>query len=226
MARCKLSAIFSDIAGSIGSLTIQRNRSGIILRGKPSKPGTPTNDRQQNKSYMNLLASTWNEKTPQVQMLWNDYSKFIEARQRNNQSLFLSGRALYISLNYYRLAYGQALLNNPVWTDAIPAEISFTLSRSLTGLTLTASRDTSFTDEILILFCTDEISPTKYNFTNKLRLMIYTQLTPKIWDFESQFLTKFGHNSALNKTYGWKAAIANLETGLIRSFHAELTTLI
>lgn len=218
MARGKLSALFSSISGSIGSTTIQNSQCGLIIRSKPKRPGTQTSLRQENKNYMSQLKNSWANIGYTAMQQWNEFSIFLNAHQRRNPNRILNGRSLFFSMNYYRLAYGHAILTVPFFNNIPPDECSFTLNITAGNITIVSSRSLVPANEFLIVFCTNAISPGRTHFENKLKLMKCATGAGFNHSFEPEFLSTFGNASSSSSYYYAKVTLADINTGVMRAF--------
>lgn len=124
MARLKLSGLVSDISGSIGGTTFQRNAFGISMRTKPVRGQHSSASQIRTRQYMAQCLSAWNLLTTEQRATWDQGIVFFQTRAKHNKSSLLNGRSLYLQWNMTRLLSGLALTNTfsyflPEWTDFV-----------------------------------------------------------------------------------------------------------
>ena len=110
MARVKLSPLLTDISGSIGGVTIQRNKFGVTLRQKPLPLNTLTSARSNIRALMVTVQQAWQNLTATQRLQWERFLDFSGQSINKNRSVKLSGHALYIKYQMYRLISGFPLL--------------------------------------------------------------------------------------------------------------------
>jgi len=116
MARIKLGPMVTDIAGSIGGLTIQRNRFGITARQKPLPLYSETPAQYIIRQKILSLQYSWQNLSDSERLQWDRFIDFSGATTRRNRSVLLSGQGLYLKYQLFRLLYNQALLTTIVYS--------------------------------------------------------------------------------------------------------------
>ena len=110
MARIKFSPVVTSIAGSIGSVTIQRNKFGNTMRQKPF-PLNPASTAQYNvREKMISLQTSWKNLTDARRLQWDRYLDFSGQTIKNDKNVKLSGHTLYLKYQMLRLLTQQPLL--------------------------------------------------------------------------------------------------------------------
>jgi hypothetical protein len=103
-----LAGLITQGTGSIGGMTMSKNRAGYYLRARvvPSNPRTP----QQSAIRQGLsgLSQTWQGLTAAQQSAWNTYAKEVPVILDNGQTKLLSGFNWYLGANQLRLQAGEA----------------------------------------------------------------------------------------------------------------------
>jgi len=110
MARIKFSPIISDISGSVGSCTFQKGEFGSILRSKPRPRLSRTNLQLTCRHYMMQLHYAWAEMSAVKRDNWHKYIAYSQTRTQYTSSIRLSGHALYLHYQFYRLLTRLSLL--------------------------------------------------------------------------------------------------------------------
>lgn len=112
MARIKLGPLITDISGSIGMGTIQRNRFGHTLRLKPLPKKSETPAQYIVRKHMITIQNAWQALTDAERLQWNRYIDFSGQTIRRDRSVLLSGQSLFIKYQLFLLLYDQPLLTD------------------------------------------------------------------------------------------------------------------
>lgn len=110
MARIKLGPLVTDIAGSVGGATFQRNRFGMTMRNKPLPLYSQTPAQFKIRRLIAFLQYSWQDLTDPQRLQWNRFLDFSGQTIRRDRSIKLSGQTLYIKYQLYRIMQGLPLL--------------------------------------------------------------------------------------------------------------------
>jgi hypothetical protein len=110
MARIKLGPVVTDIAGSIGGMTIQRNKFGLTMRVKPIPLYSQTSAQYAIRRNIRYLQSTWQSLTDGQRLQWDRFLDFSGQTIRRDRSILLSGHTLYLKYQLFLLLIGRPLL--------------------------------------------------------------------------------------------------------------------
>jgi len=110
MASIKLGPMITDIAGSVGGATFQRNRFGMTMRAKPLPLYSETPAQYNIRRLIISLQYSWQALTDAERLQWNRFLDFSGQTIRRDRSIRLSGQTLYIKYQLCRLLYDQDLL--------------------------------------------------------------------------------------------------------------------
>lgn len=110
MARIKLGPLVTDISGSIGMATIQRNRFGHTLRLKPLPKKSQTSAQYIIRRHMITLQKAWQDLTDDDRRQWDRFIDFSGQTIRKDRSVHLSGHKLFLKYQLFLLLYDQDLL--------------------------------------------------------------------------------------------------------------------
>jgi len=132
MAKIKMGAIVTEIAGSVGGTTFRRSSSGPVMYNKPSSI-------KKNKIMMNPalpklrnIMALWYELPPVTQELWNAFAPTVPFYDKFGVKFFLTGRMLFFTLNTRLLMVG-AYNESPKGFTQDVASLSYIGSRFETG---------------------------------------------------------------------------------------------
>lgn len=110
MARIKLGPIVTDISGSVGGATFQRNPSGIIMRSKPLPLNPATADQFGIRWKLRYLQNSWAALTDAQRLQWQRFIDFSNQKIRRDKSITMSGYNLYLKYQLMRLLNLKPLL--------------------------------------------------------------------------------------------------------------------
>ena len=123
MARVKFSPIVTDIAGSVGGVTFQRNKFGNTMRSKPL-PLNPATSAQYNvRKNIVIIQKAWYALTAAQRLQWNRFVDFSGQATINDKSKKLTGYTLYLKYQSLVLLARRPLLTTITYSlmPALPA---------------------------------------------------------------------------------------------------------
>jgi len=109
MARIKLGPVVTDIAGSIGGLTFQRNPYGIIARAKPVPIRKDTAAQLSIRIHLRTAQNAWRALSDNARLQWGRFPNFSGQSIRRDKSILISGYSLFLMYQLYHLINDQAL---------------------------------------------------------------------------------------------------------------------
>ena len=113
MARVIYGSIITDIKGSIGGITYQKNGSGTIARLKPRKNKTNTQKQRDQQPRLKTLQKEWNVLELGQKVLWNDFASVNDKIGLDGNPKKLTGYQWYLSINQNRLLFNDTILQEP-----------------------------------------------------------------------------------------------------------------
>lgn len=165
MARVQNSGLLGNITGSLAGTTFQNGISGQIVRKKPV-PKKAFNNAQQNiRLIQTQLNYYWAQLTESERAMWNG----------KIGSTFKTGKAAFLNANFYRLFYGQSIIDTPSYNPAPPPLAPDTLVWDNPDLLLGNDASYSIVDYMVILKMSYPVGQTVTKSRNNLRLI---NLTP------------------------------------------------
>jgi len=107
-----LAGLVTQGTGSIGGMTMSKNKQGYYLRSRtvPSNPQTISQTAVRNG--LSALASNWTALTQAQRDAWNLYSKNVTIILNNGQTKVLSGFNWYVGANQLRLVASESIQND------------------------------------------------------------------------------------------------------------------
>ena len=131
------SSIIESGSGSVGGLTLSRNRGGMYLRGRAIPTNPNTTFQQAVRSAAAQLASLWRNVLTEVQRTaWDLYAENVELPNSLGDPRNVGGLGMYIRSNVPRIASGVAGL---VRVDDAPIIFNLGDLGALTVISATAA---------------------------------------------------------------------------------------
>ncbi len=134
MARVTYGALVTDLAGSIGGITFQKNSSGAIARSRASTPVNPSIQQSTRQLALIQLVALWATLTLTQKTAWNDLAK-------DHNKINDWGRSVKVSGYQWFISYNLNAFNQDLGPYLIPAEYvsvdpveQFTLTADVDGL--------------------------------------------------------------------------------------------
>lgn len=192
MARVKLSPLLTDISGSIGGMTIQRNKFGTTIRQKPL-PLNPTTAAQLNvRRLMMTIQKAWQDLTDAQRLQWNRYLDYSGQSIKHDRSVKLSGHALYLKYQLYRLISGYSLLTTITYVPmpAVPLLDEMTLDLGVFEIEFATAVD--YSDYFFLFKITTPRNENRAFSRRGLRFMKVTPADSAFFEIQSSYISAFG----------------------------------
>ena len=127
MARVTYGDLITELAGSIGGVTFQKNSSGNIARLRPKTPVNPSQPQSDQQGLIAKLVSAWGSLTLVQKGSWDTFAAAHTHFTPWGKETTLNGFQWYVSCNLNLLITNQATINTaPDWT-AVPPPDAFTI---------------------------------------------------------------------------------------------------
>ena len=157
MARVTYGALITELTGSIGGITFQRNSSGNIARLKPNMPVNPSPDQTIQQGYLISLTTAWSALSSANKASWEALAAAHDHVTEWNEPKTLNGFQWFISSGLNMIAMSLAPLSTaPAWT-AVAALPDFVLSASAISLLCTWTPDPDVTGYRVHFYATPPI---------------------------------------------------------------------
>lgn len=130
MARVQYGALITELAGSIGGITFQKNSSGNIARLKPYTPVNPSSLQALQQNGLQNLVALWPTLSAAQKIAWENFAAAHNHVNEWSETKSLNGFQWFMSVNLNRLVIGQAaIIAAPAW-EVVAAPPVFTLDVS------------------------------------------------------------------------------------------------
>jgi hypothetical protein len=115
MARVKFGSLLTEISGSIGGSTFQRNKYGNTLRNKPNPIKSQSPSQLSVRQLMKQAHDAWTALTDAERKQWQQYTTFSNPKIRHDHNVVMSGHSLYLKYQVLRLLAGLEILDSLVY---------------------------------------------------------------------------------------------------------------
>lgn len=192
MARVTYGALVTEIRGSIGGTTFQRNRYGYSVKNK-SYPGNRSTPFQYGiRSALNDSVKAWATLSDANRALWESFATTNPQPCKHNPSANLTGYALFVKWNTKNKVGGGDILETPSFT--LPTLPTFAPTIGLGGgdliVNLFPSPSTLLTQCLLMV--SPPVKVTDNFVDSKTRFMYETVLDGSAITITSNYIANFG----------------------------------
>lgn len=192
MARIKLGPVVTDIAGSIGGMTIQRNKFGLTMRSKPLPLFSQTSSQYVIRQYIRSLQNSWQSLSDAQRLQWNRFLDFSGQTIRRDRSILMSGHTLYIKYQLFRLLAGQSLLTTLAYSVLPDLELFDEIKIVGGEPILYFEAGIDHAAYFFQFLCTTPRSPSKVFSRRGLRFMQVPWQSSGNYNFNDSYIAAFG----------------------------------
>lgn len=154
MARVTYGALITELAGSIGGITFQRNSSGNIARLKPNMPVNVSENQQSQIFLLSQLVAAWSAFSDADKTSWNDLAAAHDHINEWSESKKLNGFQWFLSCNLNLLITDQAVTSTaPAWST-VAAVDPFTLTADGSNFDINWAPSVDLTGYYIIVYAT------------------------------------------------------------------------
>lgn len=98
MARVKFSGLVSDVSGSVGGFTFQRNPWGVSLRSKPIPRNTVSAYNQPIRQAFFQASRLWTGLSDADRIFWRNAVEYYLPKSKHNKTSFLSAHTYFMQI--------------------------------------------------------------------------------------------------------------------------------
>jgi len=164
MARVTTSGLLGNIQGSIAGTTFQNGISGQIIRKKPIPKKAFNNSQQAIRLIQSRINFEWSALTDSQRAAWVG----------KVGSQFKTDKQAFSSANFYRIFYGQSIIETPSFNPTPPPIGASILILNLGQLFLITDYAADLTDYMMIFKASYPVGQTVTKSRNNLRLLNQT----------------------------------------------------
>ena len=215
MARIKYSALVTEIAGSIGGTTFQRNAYGFTVKNKPNmiNPGRSAQKFRQNLFNTNI--QKWKSLTNTGRGRWITYASTFPVASKNNVNSQLNGYNYFEKYhNFLTMANAGGLLVNPNGGRGEVLAADIIISRVGATLFAGVADDITITNWWVIFQVTNPVPASQIYVQNTpFRIARYNRQLETDVSIATQYEEKFGRLPEVGETVGVKVIYLNRQAG-------------
>ena len=196
MARVTYGAVITEIKGSVGGTVFQGNAYGYTMKNKPKmiKPNTPSQLTQQ--YYFSKAVKAWNQLTSSQRSAWNTWAATNPQYAKNNPSSVLTGFAVFVKVNVFRLMAGTASSGILVSPSASVYDVdnpTFVCELDDPHLYLDISWDNEDSN-LLALFSVTRVFPNTQNFVGTSARYMFAKINEGTlgYDLANHYVETYG----------------------------------
>jgi len=204
MARVKLAPFVTNIAGSIGGLTFQRNKFGMTLRVKPLPIKKQTDPQYSIRRKIAFLQNEWQALTDAQRLQWDRFLDFSGQGINHDRSVKMSGHSLFLKWQLM-LLISNAPVHLNITYNPLP-EVALPTGLEIDGAFHFLNFDIQIVAEeyFFSFFCTNPRKPSEVFSKRGLRYMLITHNASTQFDIKAPYLAAFGSNFIVGDTIHWQ----------------------
>lgn len=225
MALVKLSGIAFDIRGSVQGTTFQRTQGGLCIKAKVTPVNKNSLSQNISRNFTNICQQEWLGLTNAQRRAWNMFASYNRILQKNFTGLYINGQQCFIKLNYYRLQYGHAIIQDPQFMKCERRSVEISIQKVGAILYLKADRNLISFQEFVILFISYPVPDTINHPGSRRKLLIFTTTTGMWINITTVYENLWGVVPDVGDNLFIKYSNADLFSGLFFPFVSKKETL-
>lgn len=195
MARIIYSGLVTNIRGSVGGTTFQKNAFGYTVKNKSNMIRPNSLAQNAIKTIISRLSKRWAIMSVAQRLEWNNFASTFPQYSKHNPGSSLSGYQCFLKRNFYQLeAYGPtgAILYSPALVNY--AFVSFELNITLVGNSLTCHIlfESSVPTVSCSLYLFNSVSKTRLFIDTRTRYMANFDNASNTIPLSAAYLAAFG----------------------------------
>jgi len=198
MARITYGAIVTDIRGSVGGTTFQRNSYGYTVKNKPNQVRVMSEYQRSIRAALTFVTQAWQLLSPSNRSAWNSWAVTNPFPSKHNSGSNLTGFAYFVRFNVNRYIFVGNTLSNPGGGSATLPYLTPSLTVSGSDLLMNLSPSTPASDLVGYISCSPSQQVNHAFNTSKTRQIRDMLLLPGSFDVAPIFLAKFGRVPVVN----------------------------
>lgn len=154
MARTTYGDIITELTGSVGGVTFQRNKSGQITRQRPYTCVNPTPAQQARQLALTNLIAFWQTMNPYHKVLWDELAAAHKHTTPWGKEKTISGYQWFLSYNLVAYNQGTGPFYDPAPFTVVPPVQQFSVGGYPTQLVLDFDTEATFPSKYAGIFAT------------------------------------------------------------------------
>lgn len=212
MARVTSSGLLGNITGSLAGTTFQNGVSGQVIRKKPVPKKSFNNAQQNIRLIQTQLNFEWSELTESERASWN----------AKIGTSFKTGKAAFLNANFYRLFYGQSIIDTPSYNPAPPPLSPESLVYDTPDLLLGNDISVDLADYMVIIKMSYPVGKTVTKSRNNLRLLNISPAGSILIDLSPTYENTLSVTPAIGMKIWVSCALQHRTSGDVSPFTTKL----
>lgn len=171
MARVTYGSLVTELAGSIGGLTFQKNSSGNVARLKSKKPLNPNQEQSENQVVFTQMVAAWPALSQADKDTWDALAAAHTKYTPWGEEKTLNGFQWYMSCNRILALAGDAYLSTAPAYASVSPPTAFTLTADADSLDLVWPGAFSVIPDHLFIYLTTPIRHSSIKLRRPLHLV-------------------------------------------------------
>jgi hypothetical protein len=216
MARVTTAGLLGNITGSLAGTTFQNGVSGQIIRKKPIPKKSFNNAQQNIRLIQTQLNYEWSQLTESERAMWD--GKIGTA--------FKTGKNAYLNANFYRVFYGQSIIDTPSYNPAPPPLDPTSLTYDSPDLLLENTGSVDLGEFMVIVKMSYPVGQTVTKSRNNLRLLNISVASPVLIDMSPTYENTVHVTPAIGMKIWVSCAVQHRTSGDVSPFTTKLLTVL
>lgn len=192
MAVIQTGALISNISGSIGGTTFQRNGHGLCVKNKTSPVNFNSSSQVARRNLIATLQHSWQALSVNQRSAWQHWATFQGLKSGKYSKVSMYGQEAFIQANFYAQLVGLAILSDPVFS-AYSLDCTLSAINILTGQLYLSFTGTSTYDEYMPVCSLSAPQKASRNTpASQLKFCTPTHFSGNIWRVTTDYITTFG----------------------------------
>lgn len=195
MAKILFTAFMADARGKVAGSVFSKNRSGAYIRTKVTPTNPSTTSQSGARSRFTGFSQGWRGLTQDQRNAWRDATQNFPKTNQFGSIYYLSGSALYQSLNNTLQTVGGTPISDPPLPQEVAAlvSISLTMAKGTPAASLVYSPTPVPADTAFMVFATQGVSAGIAYVKNQYRLIeVLDAADVSPANILASYTTKFG----------------------------------
>jgi hypothetical protein len=195
MAQAKYGTIITELKGSIGGNTFQRNGYTTIVKTRRGPKRATTVSQNTIHNLLSLLTRRWATLTVAQQQAWRDFAAAHPVDDPFGQPKVLLGINWYVKINgYYYILNGSFLDEPPQYITPIPF-LTLTFQRNIDDIMLDFGEDWNFEEYPVEIFATFPTQRSTFGQKAGFKLIVFQRVhINRQINISNKYLNKYGIN--------------------------------
>ena len=217
MARITYGSIVTEINGSLGGTTFQRNGYGYTAKNKAGMVRPFTEYQKYVQSVMALAVKAWKTEPQTTRDSWNTWASVNPRYAKHDLTRQLSGQACFVKWHFYRFLSSYYIDVSPQLVIPAQPEITLTLKTNGTLFNIDITCPSTAEAWNLYFFLSRPLPASQTFLGTKARFVLFTTDLTQTRDIATEYISRFGSLPAVGDIIGLQYVRAMEEGGQVNT---------